>query len=299
MHENHYVAFIDILGFKEIIDFVYKGNDDKFNDITNAIDVATKLAFHFQQKNINTLKYRLFSDCLCVSVKCEDDKEKDLYNLFLLLVMISYYQYFLLDEGILTRGAVTIGKHYIDENIIFSEGLVKAHEIEQTIALHPRIVVDIEIINKILSNQHTYIEDTRIYLKKLIIQDWDEYYFVNSYFFHTILNKIKEGGFPIQESDQESQAYINQKLNIQNTDLTNVNYSEINTNDILNKHKEIFLSKLHTFERNNSKVVTKYLWSLNFIDWNITGKSNIDFSEIDIPTINEMLAKKKELDNKT
>jgi len=300
MHENCYVAYIDILGFKDIINDVYKNNDfDKFNNIKNAIDVATKLSFHFPQKSIDSLKYRLFSDCLSVSVKCEDDYEKDFYNSVALLETISFYQYILMDEGILTRGGVTIGKHYIDENMIFSEGLVKAYKIEQQLSLHPRILIDEDIINKIRNNHHTYLDDVRELLKKLIIQDWDEKYFVNPYFIHTLINKIKEGSVTNQISDPDAQAYINNKLNIQHTGTSQIDFSYVDINDTLNKHKSIFIDKVSAFKRNDSNIITKYLWILNFIDWNLAGKANIDFNGIEIPTIEEMQAKKKAIEDLT
>ena len=51
-------------------------------------------------------------------------------------------------EGVLIRGGMCIGEMLVaDEGIVFGPGLVKAYDLESKYAVHPRIVIDRDLIN--------------------------------------------------------------------------------------------------------------------------------------------------------
>lgn len=48
----------------------------------------------------------------------------------------------LLEIGYYTRGAVTVGLVHHQDNVVFGPALIRAHYLEQHVAIYPRIVVD-------------------------------------------------------------------------------------------------------------------------------------------------------------
>jgi hypothetical protein len=55
----------------------------------------------------------------------------------------------LLHQGVFTRGAISKGKLIHTNTIVLGEGLIKAHEMQETAAIYPRILIDESIIHEI------------------------------------------------------------------------------------------------------------------------------------------------------
>ena len=51
-----------------------------------------------------------------------------------------------LKHGLLTRGGIASGSYFVDDMMVWGTALVKAHSLENSIAVYPRIVVDPELI---------------------------------------------------------------------------------------------------------------------------------------------------------
>ncbi len=136
-YEEKCVAFLDILGFRELI---YKNHDESIKIIAtinetfrHALDILHKYS------PSDMFSTKLFSDCICLSC--------DLHNMQYLLYELSFLQYHFSINKMFLRGALTIGPHYENENIIFSAGLIKAYELEKE-AVYPRIIVDSVIVDR-------------------------------------------------------------------------------------------------------------------------------------------------------
>ena len=132
-YKNKIVAFLDILGFRQKV----------FQDTPLAIktikqineDISLAINILKSEVPIN-ISIRLFSDCFCISC--------DASELTLFIRALSSLQLFLSTHNIFVRGAISQGRHFENEHIIYSEGLVNAYEL-QTQDRFPRIKVD-EII---------------------------------------------------------------------------------------------------------------------------------------------------------
>lgn len=131
-----FVAFVDILGYSDLV----KGNNDEksINEIKrlssaikNAKDSINSRWSYEEDKFV----VKVFSDCMCISIPEKID------NFDAFFQITAYVQANLMKEGICIRGGVARGKFYSDDNIIFSNGLVKAYEIEENIAKFPRIII--------------------------------------------------------------------------------------------------------------------------------------------------------------
>lgn len=154
--ERAVVTFIDILGFKNLVE---KMSDNEMSEILsifhkynteNPLDRYTfnncmsteKLAF-----NIKTI---FFSDSV-VRIRYAFDWDKgvlsDGHYMYILeneLLLLADIQSELLKKGILIRGGTTIGDILYDEetNQLFGKAMNRAYELESKIANYPRIVID-------------------------------------------------------------------------------------------------------------------------------------------------------------
>ena len=60
---------------------------------------------------------------------------------------VAVLQQTLLQDGILSRGGLSYGKHYSDEEFIFSDALIRAYKIERDRAIFPRVAVDDDLLD--------------------------------------------------------------------------------------------------------------------------------------------------------
>lgn len=59
--------------------------------------------------------------------------------------------------GLLIRGGLTVGELYHDENIVYGPAMIRAYEMENKMAIYPRIIVDMKAFAQYCSN---YIDDS-------------------------------------------------------------------------------------------------------------------------------------------
>ncbi len=165
-YEDRIVAFIDILGFSEIVKesitnkdlldkiyfslFMLKLNENPKNWNSSMLELEED----FQKKDkskfeINdNLKCTQFSDCITFSVKYNDDNFHEVFSSFLSRICLIGSQ--LLYFGVVFRGGISIGKlHHSSENVIIGPALVDAYNIESKIAKSPRIILSKSLIQKL------------------------------------------------------------------------------------------------------------------------------------------------------
>lgn len=135
-YEERYCAFVDILGFSEImahlgsgvVSFetvrdllrsVYKKQDQEYLGMLLAAD----------------LRSQSISDAVCLSAKVSCAGLMHLFAAIENLVLNLLY------HGRFSRGAVVKGRLYHDGEIVFGEALVQAYHLETTVARYPRIMV--------------------------------------------------------------------------------------------------------------------------------------------------------------
>ena len=107
-YENRLVLFLDILGFKEIIDKTYNHSTGENNstNIKELYEVLYSMTEHIVIKEIETSKIvTQFSDSIVISFK-EDEKE----GIFILFEEIQNLIIKLLRKQIICRGAISYGK---------------------------------------------------------------------------------------------------------------------------------------------------------------------------------------------
>jgi hypothetical protein len=129
VYEDRAIAFIDILGFTELI---------RSNQVSKIIGTLRLIRSHV--KRIENLKRTpvqtsTFSDTVVLSVKRDDEGIP--YVLYLTAALVG--ELFL--RGIFCRGAITSGQLHHRGNSIFGQALIDAYQIESRLAVYPRIII--------------------------------------------------------------------------------------------------------------------------------------------------------------
>ena len=137
---NYCVAYLDVLGAENYM----KGDlADKFLNDLNSIyfDAINDISFtnYVTQKDIQV---KIFSDNILLGIQINenDDLRKDKIEKILNIAGNIFNN--ALYHGYLLRGAITEGPFYKDDNNIFIYGkaLIDAVEIEEELAIYPRVV---------------------------------------------------------------------------------------------------------------------------------------------------------------
>lgn len=185
-YSKYIVAYIDILGFKELVN-KSEINKEDFIKIHNALNRFTLLKNKESwekarilmsveedvQKKIETDFYiedmvhcSCFSDGVIIAVEADEKINERCSALVALLAKISNE---LLREKIAIRGAISYGNLYLDDSsdIYFGKALVEAYTLESTISKYPRIILSASLLKELnypllyKSNRmpyHQYIE---------------------------------------------------------------------------------------------------------------------------------------------
>ena len=218
--KESFVAFIDVLGFKELV-YSETGNGEKLAVIKTAIEKATdSLRSKREEPNspykfwFDEFKVKSFSDCFCFSVPLEFENGSKTYkqNLVAFYVWLMVFYNEMLSKGFLCRGGIAQGWHYVDENIIFSRAQVDAYQTESKIAIHPIIALHQSIIDGI----HAENLNQTFYYKYMFGHDNAGRNFLHP-FNYSIVDELFFGfrnGQPIQKDLDERKELLLMYLNI-------------------------------------------------------------------------------------
>ena len=174
-YEERLVAFIDILGFKNII-------EDSTKDpsiLKNLSEVFNRMKYdrdeRYKEHGLDdTFQRRMtfFSDCAVISYGLHK------FSMRQLLFDLTTIAFNLAGLGYLLRGGVTIGKLYHDDDIVLGPALVEAYTLESKIAINPRIILG----NGVLDTYYEKVEDSIgkfFVINDYLQEDEDGYSFVD------------------------------------------------------------------------------------------------------------------------
>lgn len=188
-YEQRIVAFIDILGFRALLDetVAKDGTDDqkRIDEVVRAytsireIWELDKKSESLSLSTYSSKKVTIFSDSIVVSFKAEEPSE-----VFYTLLEIKWLIMRLLNHKILCRGAVALGKLIHRDEYIFGPALVEAYTLESKAALYPRVILDRNIVDTgatFKSQDHTSRQE-REYVESLLEKDSDGMYYIDYFF---------------------------------------------------------------------------------------------------------------------
>ena len=157
--EERFIAFLDILGFTKIIEKIEisidKENSDliKIKSILNFMNEESKspnygsdLPVYIEtgegliEKELGDLRLTYISDCIIISAEPTMDGFKALSRKIHKITADLAY------DGIFCRGAISKGKLFHRDNILFGSAYIRAYKLEEEISCFPRVIIDPDII---------------------------------------------------------------------------------------------------------------------------------------------------------
>lgn len=252
LYEEHFVAFLDILGFKYII------NTKEFEDVqrifssiidsnasvknlnkTGEIDVSVQNKKELENYNeaLFNAKIYIMSDSIVIAVRC--DCSGSLAAVINICNMIQQ-QLYKLETPVLLRGAIAKGSFYMGSlndscsknTLVFGKGLVDAYLAQENYAVYPRVIVSQEV----MTGYKTSITPNNM----LPVDEDDGYHYLDTLSEYLIPADFDSGNDENRQGDLE---YFNQKF------VSSDSYKSINKliNDKLMCYNDVNLRK-------------KYIW---------------------------------------
>lgn len=167
--KEYVIAFIDILGAKQKIK---QDVDESLNIVHNAYTEAIDFLDALYSGKIDVFRpqVKIFSDNIVVAVPT-DIKDRTA-ALMSVMIYAGLIQHQFLHNKYLVRGGITLGEFFIDDVMLWGTALTRAYEIESTVAIYPRIVLDPNLVGavKLFENK---------LLQKWVSQDVDSLLFIN------------------------------------------------------------------------------------------------------------------------
>lgn len=191
---KYIICYFDVLGYKQTLQEI--GDNNYIHYIVSVMDtIKTVLNFG----GIVSFEYHIFSDNIIIFVPVREDKYENILAISELISGISILQRNLIGQyNVFIRGCILIGNLYYDGSFVFGSGLIKAHALEDKIAVYPRIILDAECAN-LCYNEGEIIWKT---VEKAYIRKDEDGYFVLNYLCD--LNRVgvnKEGRHRMNSCD--------------------------------------------------------------------------------------------------
>jgi hypothetical protein len=234
-------AFVDILGFKELVKNAKKENNSQelfmdfhrvlstwFNRQEGIRSIIYKTPLIGGQKD--NFKIRIFTDCVLIGCPIREKKRSsfakgcdELYDVLRLLYM---FQMEMTNNGYFVRGAITVDELYMDDTVIYGNGVIEAYEAESKKAKYPRIILTKSVEERLTEIDKGFADENYPnYITEFLYKDFDGIIFIN------YLKSIEIGEYPFV--------------------------------DELEKHKEMIESKLIRY-KNEPHYLEKYVWTANY-----------------------------------
>ncbi|MFZ2725271.1 MAG: hypothetical protein WAX77_03365 [Methylococcaceae bacterium] len=243
---NSVVAYIDILGFKNLVKNARNRNESQevFKHFHNVLseqehslkDYISKL--FREELNIKEVcnlsrdnyKFRFFTDCFLIAFPIKENSPYKGYNeIFSLLERLCLFQIEMIEKGFFIRGAISIDEFYIDEIVIYGKAGIDAYEAEQKDAKYPRIILTKSVQDKIIELRQSFRETDNVDIDGI-------------------------NGFLIRKDDDDQQVFVN---------YLGLNFADYPDTERLENHKNILSNELNK-HRNDSCIFNKYMWVAHY-----------------------------------
>lgn len=144
-YKKGFVAFIDVLGFTDMINNPTDISKQKIENYLNIVDEQFK-----KFDAISELKSIVISDSIILSLEIsENNTEANIEALTKLCKTIKLIQQNLALHNIWVRGAISYGDIYFDNERkqVIGKGYINAFYLERDYAIYPRVILDNKIVS--------------------------------------------------------------------------------------------------------------------------------------------------------
>ena len=178
-YSDCYIAFLDLLGFKNIIN--HKKWEDIlkiFSKIKNPLDAifistGTEWVPIIDHDSVSKINLKIMSDSICFYI---DATVPNAFCILISVCLLFQIEMLKLSEPILMRGGIVRGNIYAKGDITFGPGLSNAYLLEEKSAKYPRIIVTGEVVQVGVSETD---QSCRKILTDYLYRDSDAYYILN------------------------------------------------------------------------------------------------------------------------
>lgn len=144
-YQDRYCAFVDILGFRQLIEQL-RENVDSFEALHHLLKrVHGAKSGAAVDADDTDFRAQSISDAVAISTAVSGIGLNQLFR------SLQFLSLDLLSEGYFVRGAVVRAPLYHDDQTVFGQALVRAFHFESEVARYPRIVVTREVREDMLS----------------------------------------------------------------------------------------------------------------------------------------------------
>ncbi len=203
--QDCYVAFMDILGFKDII---FKKTKDYIIDIFKEIDAKVIRTSIFQRKEgmeiplipQNCLHKKIMSDSIVLFISKEHSN-----SLLVLLLACTVFQSEMLSlcDPVLLRGGISEGYMYNCGDVLFGEGLTNAYLLESKYAKYPRIIIPKSVCD-------SYTNPNNIPAYNYLFKAEDDEYYSTDYMRFYLNPSVPKGFIPETKLNEFIDKCLNQ-----------------------------------------------------------------------------------------
>jgi hypothetical protein len=229
------VAFLDVLGFQEIARAAERAGAAQdllcrlrtaLTDAHQHLDDSTLPGSDLWPSRLSVVK--AFTDNIVIGYPIRTNAESELGSM---MRQVSWYQFSMVLAGFFVRGAISIGDLFVDDLMVFGDGLLDAHHGEANLARDPRIILTPSAVEAIREHIRYYQEPSSAPQCDDLVQDADGQWFVN--YLDVVICAVPE----------HAPFY-----------------------DELRKHKEIVEGRLVEF-RSQPSIFSKYAWVAGYHNW--------------------------------
>ena len=212
-YQNRIVAFVDILGFREMVKQTVDSKDEgsKSKKKTQKKEETKKKNFLRLSRDeigfTGDTKVTLFSDSIVISI----DKANS-YGVLAIFSTLKKLQIHLIRDQILLRGGIVHGKLIHDKDILLGPALISAYDLESSSALYPRIVIDPKVLQIYARREGEVMKNVRIKhfdYHKTFEKDFDGTYYID--YFSDVVNYLNSGSIEAYVKDVNSIVETNLK----------------------------------------------------------------------------------------
>ena len=152
-YEDRVVAFVDVLGFKDLV--MQSQTDERvLLNITSALSSLYNWVWRWEADGVNSsFAFTQFSDSVVLSAIADTQDSFDmLLQLMLGIVDIAY------NNGVIVRGGIARGSLIHDKEMVVGPAMVDAYLLESKKAVYPRIIISEELKNEFEANLQEFVD---------------------------------------------------------------------------------------------------------------------------------------------
>jgi len=204
---QYIVAYLDLLGVATRMKVDTDIQKIAMNKLHNLYTFSMKLSKEIAVESYKDIQFKIFSDNIIIVKKLSDQPAQRLLDIKCLLNCVSHFQCSVVGDSVgwLVRGGISIGELYIDETMVWGEALLKAYDLENNVAIYPRILFDPKMVSEIINGKE---------LREYINQDFDNMHYLNCLCIQHFGGQLLMNGFQMMQDELNGKysEHVYQKL---------------------------------------------------------------------------------------